>query len=345
MIDRIESLFDAARQALGLILDRAVSVNPWWLAAGVVVYEVAQVVRTRGWFNILRAAYPHAVDLRWPHVAGAYMAGVGLNSVLPARSGDFLKLFMVHRRVPGARYATLIATFVPETLFETACGAALVVWALGQGFLPVPLASNELPGLDVSLIMTHPVLSAIATAILVVGGVLLARWLRRRARGLAARVNQGFAILRTPREFVFGVASWQALSRLIRLGGLACFMAAVGLPLTVNTAVLVMAAQGAGRIIPIAPVSAGLRVAMLSYGFVEVTDSAVDVASITSFWFMVGAAHVVANLAIAIVVMAVTLRTVSPLRALASAREGARLAAAAHLPTRAARSRDEDAVT
>jgi Lysylphosphatidylglycerol synthase TM region len=208
VLDRIGSLFEAARQALGLILDRAVSVNPSWLAAGVVVYEVAQVLRTRGWFNIVHAAYPHAVDLRWRDVAGAYMAGVGLNSVLPARSGDFLKLFMVHRRAPGARYPTLIATFVPETLFESVFGAALVIWALAYGFLPVPLAPTELPGLDVSFIMTHPVLSAAATPILAIGGVLLARWLRPHARGLAARLIQGFAILRSPHEFVFGVASW-----------------------------------------------------------------------------------------------------------------------------------------
>ena len=48
-------------------------------------------------------------------------------------------------------------------------------------------------------------------------------------------------------------------------------MAAFGLPVTPATVVLVMAAQGGGRIIPLAPASAGLRLAMLSYGFVEVT--------------------------------------------------------------------------
>ena len=43
MINEIESLFEAARQAVGLIIDRAVSVNLWWVAAGVVVYELSQV--------------------------------------------------------------------------------------------------------------------------------------------------------------------------------------------------------------------------------------------------------------------------------------------------------------
>ena len=50
-----------------------------------------------------------------------------------------------------------------------------------------------------------------------------------------------------------------------------------------------MAAQGGGRIIPLAPASAGLRLAMLSYGFVETTGHAVDIAAITTFTFGVGA--------------------------------------------------------
>ena len=336
MINELESLFQAARQAVGLILDRAVSVNLWWVAAGVVVYELSQVVRTRGWFNILRAAYPDADQLRGRDVAGAYLAGSGLNSVLPARSGDFLKLFMVRRRAPESRYSTLVASFVPETLFDTLCGAALVIWAVAHGFIPVPVARTDLPEVDVSFVVVHPFLSAIVAAIIASGAAILVRWIRPRARGLGARLRQGFAILRSPRQYILGVASWQALSRLIRLGGLACFMAAFGLPVTLNTAVLVMASQGAGRSIPIAPVSAGLRIAMLTYGFVEVTNTAVDVASITSFWFVVGAAHLIASIMIAIIVIAVTFRTVSLRHALVSVRAAARRAAEAQWRVRAA---------
>jgi Lysylphosphatidylglycerol synthase TM region len=316
----VEALVQAIHQAVRLIADRAVAINPWWVVAGVILYEASQVVRTRGWFNILRATYPDARSLRARDVTGAYLAGVGLNAVLPARGGDFLKLFMVRRRLPSARYPTLVATFLPETLFECLCGIALVVWALTRGFLPVPVAPNELPELDVSFILGQPLLSAAGAAVLAICAVLLARVLRRRWAGLGTRLRQGLAILSHPREFVLGVASWQALGRLIRLGGLACFMAALGLPLTPGTAVLVMAAQGAGRIVPLAPVSAGLRVAMLSYGFVEVTDSPVDVAAITAFWFTVGAAHLITSVTLAIGVIGATFGTFSPRRALAAAR-------------------------
>src|SRR5215207_359680 len=66
MLDRLESAWRAATHALELVVQGVVSVDPRWLAAGVSLYLLNQVVRTRGWFNIIRAAYPDAHELRWP---------------------------------------------------------------------------------------------------------------------------------------------------------------------------------------------------------------------------------------------------------------------------------------
>src|SRR3954449_10908540 len=257
-----------ANHALELLLHRAASVDPLLAALGIVLYIVAQAVRPRGWHNIIRAAYPDATGLRPRHTTAAYLAGAGLNGVIPARGGDVVKLWLVHRRIDGARYPTLAATFVPETVFETAFGTALVAWALARGFLPVPGTSGDLPQVDVSLFLEHPVLATLTTAGVLAVGVLIVRIARRRMSDFAARVRQGLVVLGRPRLFITGVASWQALARLIRLASLAAFMQAFALPVTVSTVVLVMAAQGGGRIIPLAPASAGLRLAMLSYGFV-----------------------------------------------------------------------------
>jgi hypothetical protein len=301
-----------------LFATRAVSLNLWWLLAGIVLYELSQVVRTRGWFNILRAAYPDSDELRGRDVTAAYLAGAGVNAIIPARGGDFLKLFLVHKRMPKARYSTLFATFGPETIPEIVLSAGLVIWALTHGFLPVPVSANELPEFDVSFVIVHPLLAAGALAL--TGGVLfaLARWVRPRARGLVAHLKQGCAILHTPGRFIVGVGGWQALSRVVRLGAMVCMMEAVGLPVTVDTAILVMAAQSAGRIVPFAPVSAGLHVAMLAYGFPALTDKPVDVASITSFWFTAGAVHMVFGLIISITVLCSSFGTVSPRKALAA---------------------------
>ena len=306
---------------MSLIADRAVELNLWWVLVGAVLYELSQLVRTRGWFNILRAAYPDSHDeLKARHVAGAYLAGAGVNSIIPARGGDFLKLFLVHKRLPKARYSTLIATFGPETIPEIVLSAGLVAWALAHGFLPVPVSAEELPEFDVSFVLTHPLISAaiaLASAVIVFGAW---RWCRPRARNLSARLKQGCQVMHSPRAFILGVGGWQALSRVVRLAAMVCFLEAVGLPVTVDTAILVMAAQSAGRIVPFAPVSAGLRVAMLGYGFPALTDKPVDVASITSFWFTAGAVHIVGGLLISIGVLSAHFGTVSPRKALAAFR-------------------------
>lgn len=316
-----------------LIVNRAVELNWWWVLVGIVFYELAQVVRTRGWFNILRAAYPDSPELRARDVTAAYLAGAGVNAIVPARGGDFLKLFLVHRRLPKARYSTLLATFGPETLPEIVLSAGLVIWALTHGFLPVPLSTNDLPEFDVSFVMTHTLITLAAVFGAAVVVFVALRWSRPRTRRLLARVKQGFEILHSPRRFVIGVGGPQALSRVVRLVAMVCFMKAVGLPLTVDTAILVMAATSAGRIIPFAPASAGLRVAMLAYGFPALTDKPVDVASITSFWFTVGAVHLVCGLMISVGVLAYTFGTVSPRKALTAIRAARVQTAAAVTPS------------
>jgi hypothetical protein len=182
-----------------------------------------------------------------------------------------------------------------------------------MGFIPVPTTSGEMPALDVSLVLGHPIISGLVVVALVLVG-------RRLVRALRSALRQGTAILSTPRRFIVGVASWQALARVIRLGAMAAFMAAFGLPVTPATVVLVMAAQGGGRILPLAPASAGLRLAMLSYGFVEVTGRPVDIAAITAFTFGVGAVMAVSGLAVATVILVQEFGTVSPRRAMAAAR-------------------------
>ncbi len=314
MIERVEWTFRSARHAIELVVRDVASVSPGWLAAGVLLHTLHQVVRARGWFNIIRAAHPQASELRARDVTAAYLAGTGINSLVPARGGDLAKLYLVHGRAPAMRWSTLVATLVPETLFETAVGAGLVVWALARGLLPVPTTPSEIPAVDVSLVIRHPIVSTAVAAASAIGCLALTRALRTPARELCSRLRQGFAILRRPRDFIRGVVAWQALGRLIRLGSLACLMAAFALPVTVGTVILVMAAQGAGRIIPIAPASAGLRLAMLTYGFVAVTGQAVDIARITAFSIGVGVVLSAAAIAIAIVILGRELGTASPRR-------------------------------
>ena len=319
MLGTLNDVLKAATHAADLILRDTAKVDPFLLVLGAVLYIASQAVRTRGWHTIIRAAYPDS-PLRRRDTCGAYLAGSGLNAVIPARGGDVVKLMLVHRRTPGSSYATLAGTFVPETVFETLFGTALVAWALARGFLPVPTSTGELPSIDVTLIIRNPVPSVVVVAAAGLLLFFLGRTLRRAGATVLERFRAGLAIFGTPRRFVTGVASWQALARVVRLGSLAAFMAAFQLPVTVTTVVLVMAAQGGGRIIPLAPASAGLRLVMLSYGFVETTGHAVSIAQITAFTFGVGAVLMVSGLAIATVILWRELGTLNPRKALRAAR-------------------------
>ena len=57
--------------------------------------------RSLAWTNVLRAAYP---DRRVPllGIAGAYAAGMALNSFVPARGGDVAKIALVRTRIRGS---------------------------------------------------------------------------------------------------------------------------------------------------------------------------------------------------------------------------------------------------
>ena len=56
--------------------------------AGVVLHLLHQVIRTRGWYNIIRAAYPDATALRARDVTSAYLPGAGPTGWCRPRGGD-----------------------------------------------------------------------------------------------------------------------------------------------------------------------------------------------------------------------------------------------------------------
>jgi hypothetical protein len=317
----IDAAWQAARHAYELIAGQAAHINVWWLVLGLALHLVASAVRQPGWLAILRAAHPEAKDdLRLRDVEAAYFAGAGLNGVIPARGGDVVKLFLLHRRTKGSSYASLAGTLVPESLFETSCGVLLVIWMATQGFLPIPTSTSELPSLDVSFVIAHPYLATLIAVGLGVAFALLYGKLRTRVRRILSNVRQGLAILSTPRDYLSKVVPWQAAARVIRFGSIACFMYAFALPVTFTTVLLVMAAYGGTRIIPIAPASTGLRIVLLSYGLVELTGQSVDVASVSAFSFGVGAVQLLSGLAISMGILGSQLGSFSPRGAVRKAR-------------------------
>ncbi len=72
------------------------------------------LLRSTAWSNILAAAHP-GVKVRWRSITGAYLAGAGVNAVVPARGGDVTKIYLAHRSIPGSAYTTVTSSLIAET--------------------------------------------------------------------------------------------------------------------------------------------------------------------------------------------------------------------------------------
>src|SRR5258708_30950978 len=84
---------------------------------------------SRAWRNVIAAAYP-GERVRWRSIYGAYISGVGVNAILPARSGDVLRLYLTRRAVPAATYTTLAAPYAVMSIFDSAMALAVFAYAL-----------------------------------------------------------------------------------------------------------------------------------------------------------------------------------------------------------------------
>ena len=103
--------------AVGVFFHHLAAVQWRFLGLAIACHVAKLVLRAAAWCTIVRAAYP-GQRLRYRTALGAYVAGVGVNSIVPARGGDLVKMYLVKHRLPGATYATLTPTLLVETLFD-----------------------------------------------------------------------------------------------------------------------------------------------------------------------------------------------------------------------------------
>ena len=284
------------------------------------------VVRTRAWRNIIAAAYPNT-RVRWRSVLGAYLAGVGLNAITPARSGDVLKLFLVHRRVEGSTYPTLAATLVVETLFDAFVGILLLAWAAYLGVLPNIHRLPDLPNIDLRWAFQNPIVLEVGALVLGIGiGVLLVV-ATRKVQAFWQRVRQGFAVLADFGDYVRHVVSWQALSWACRLATIYFMLRAFHVPATIHNALIVQIAQSLSTLLPIAPGGAGTEQGLLLY----LLNGKASRSALLSFSVGMHIAIVVLNVVLGLLAVLLITRTLRlrRLRAQAAADEAAGVGAPA----------------
>ena len=110
----------------------------------------------------------HASPLLEPF--GAYMAGVGVNAIVPARGGDVVKLYLTSTASTARRYPTLASSLVVETLFDFVVASSLLfLVAIQMGLLPGIPDLPDLRAFDWSFVVEHPRIAVFIWCILLGG--------------------------------------------------------------------------------------------------------------------------------------------------------------------------------
>src|ERR671918_1754588 len=244
-VDDVRAFLDATEAFFSALA----SVSWGALFLGVFFHVVKLALRVRGWQNILRAAYP-GERVAYGGVFGAYLAGVGVNSIAPARAGDFVKLYLAKRRVRHSSYPTLGSTLIVETLFDFVVATALFFYAISLGILPGLPDLPHMPAFDWSFVAEHPRV-AIFLGCVVLGTALVAvAWAARRVTEFKEKVARGFLILGDRRAYLLEVVSWQAASWLARALGVYFFLRAFHIDAGVDTVIAVLVVQGLSTLLP-----------------------------------------------------------------------------------------------
>lgn len=263
---------------------------------------------SRAWFNILRVSYPRT-RVRWREIYGAYVAGVGVNAIIPARVGDLAKLYIAKRRVPQSTYTTLATTQVALSVFDFVIAGLLLLWALAAGVLPGLSVLPSLP--DAGWFLQHYKLMLnillVAVVVILVGLVLAAH----RIRDFRDRVAQGFAIFRDRRAYLTRVALWQATDWTLRFVTIYLFLRAFGIPASFHNALLIQVTQSLLTVFPFTPSGAGTEQALILY----MLGSQASRSSLLAFAVGMKLTVVIVNVAIGFGAILVMLKTLNWRRA------------------------------
>jgi uncharacterized protein (TIRG00374 family) len=293
--------------AVGIFVHHLTEVGWTALGLGLACHVVKLLFRARAWQNIVRAAYTD-LNLKFRTVFGAYVAGVGINSVLPARGGDVVKLYLVRHRAPETTYPTLGATLVVETLFDFFIAGALMIWALSIGVLPTHEVYSRIPTVDWKFFLRHERATAVGIAILLLVAVVLFLWARRHVEAFWDRVRLGFAILGDRRAFVLGVLVPQAFSWVFRIATLYFFLEAFHVHASIHNALLAQVVESLATLFPATPGGAGTKQGLIVFLF---RNEAISKTLLLAFSVGQNIAITVINLVMGFIAIGLMARTLS----------------------------------
>ena len=237
------------------LLDKVGQVPAWAIAGGVVLESAQTSLAALAWYGILRAALPDAA-LPFRFVLASYAAAVALNSFLPANLGTWVMLIMFTTLIAGATFPLVFSGLVVEKIPFSVFNVALYLYLF--------LAVSGSFSIKLGFLSDHAALLVFIAVGAVVLVALLARVFWERLAKLRAQLIAGGAILRSPRRTFTRLVLPELGSYLARLGIVAVFLGAYGIPVSFHNVATVTASNSISNSVSATPGGVGVTQAMNS---------------------------------------------------------------------------------
>ncbi len=285
-------------------LDRLGAVDLLPLALAIGCHLLKMACTSRAWRNVLAAAYPEE-RVPWISIYGAYLAGVGINAIIPARAGDAVRIVLARRAIPGSTYTTVVSSTLVLSFFDMFAASLFLAWAVTLGELPGLDVLARLDSFDFAWLFSRPLLFdlSIATTLVLVG--IAAFWIAAHVADFRERVAQAFRVMSPPTRYLRRVVPWQAADWTLRIVTIWFLLDAFDIPQTLENAGLVQVSSSVATLFPITPAGIGTEQAFLLYVLNGVAAASVLLA------FSVGAklTLTLTNVVAGFTAIALTLRT------------------------------------
>ena len=275
------------------------------LALAIGCHLLKMACTSRAWRNVLAAAYPES-RVPWISIYGAYLAGVGINAIIPARAGDAVRIVLAHRAIPGSTYTTVVSSTLVLSFFDMFAASTLPRWALHDGRAARARRPAAPRSFDFAWLLGGRCSSTSPSPALLVAArcrrVLDRRPCRRLPRARRPGVPCPLAADALPAQ----VAIWQAADWGLRLLTIWFLLDAFHIPQTLENAALTQVSSSVATLLPITPAGVGTEQAFLLYVLSGVASASVLLA------FSVGAklTLTLTNVVAGFTAIALTLRTV-----------------------------------
>jgi uncharacterized membrane protein YbhN (UPF0104 family) len=253
-----KSFFDSVDQ----FFSNLAAVNWGALLLALLAFSGYLVLRSRGLFNALRAAYPDT-KIEWRRVWGAYVAAAGFKNVVPAGGANVIQLFLTKNSIEGSTFAAVGSAIAVGAIFDAFVCVLVMIFAFTQGVFPKPPDFSKLNAFDLQFFASHVQFTLFLITVLAVLAIAGFALLSARVKAFWIRVRQGFTILRDRRRYLREVCTWQAAAWACRFGAYWLMLDAFHIGGSFKNALLVQGVQVVSTIVPLTPGGAGVQQALL----------------------------------------------------------------------------------